>query len=123
MSRDDVIARLLNALNTGDDLALAAVFKNSVRMVLDTGDETGGVIHGRSLCAARLQSFRHAYDGAFFVEVSVNGAPGLALRLCDGWDVGVLTAGYSLTGQIDRLWLSAAPRKLLPWNRQRFPEL
>jgi hypothetical protein len=123
VSRDDVIVRLLTALNTGDDLALLALFEDSVRMIVDTGDKTGGVIHGRTSCAARLRSFGSAHDDAFFVTVSVNGALGLALRRCDERDVGVLTVGYSPGGQVNRVWLSASPQKLLFWNRQRFPDL
>ncbi len=122
MPHDDVIARLRHALNTGDDLALMVLLDSSVRMLVDTGDDSGGVMRGRPACTARLRAIREAHDSATFVEVSVNGAAGLALREHDGRDAAVLAIGSSANGEVDRLWLSASPHKLLFWNRQRFPD-
>ena len=119
MRRDDVIARLLNALHTGDELALASLLDENARMIIDTNDSTGGVVSGRLPCASRLHRLQRSFPDAAFVAVQVNGEPGLALRSPDGFDFAVVGVAQKSDGLISRLWLSAAPQKLEFWNRQR----
>lgn len=119
MPRDDVIGRLLNALHTGDDLALTSLLDNNARMIIDTNDDTGGVVTGRLPCASRLHDLQKSFPDATFVAVQVNGEPGLALRSPDGFDSAVVSVAHKRGGLITALWLFAAPQKLEFWNRQR----
>lgn len=118
--RHDTAARLLVALERWDDVALASVLNGDVRLVVDSGDETGGEFLGRVrvIRALRDELTRHA-DATLGV-VHVNGRAGLALRRRDGQVVGVLSIDGART--IETLWLSTAPRKLAAWNRRR-PEI
>jgi hypothetical protein len=117
--RDDVVACLLDALLSGDDTALTRLLALDARMVVDTGDASGGVLRGRVECAQRLLALAALFPAASFVTVQVNATPGLALRMPSGVDVGVLSVTSDPVGLIDRLWLSASPHKLTFWNGQR----
>ncbi|MCD5348140.1 hypothetical protein [Agromyces sp. S2-1-8] len=107
-------ARLLAALRTGDDVALTACLHRDVRLVIDTGDETGGELVGRgSVVRALVERLTNGVDAS--LEASqVNGCPGLVLRQVDGEVIGVL--GVDGGDAIDGLWLSTAPSKLAHWN-------
>jgi hypothetical protein len=119
--RDDLAARLLVALERCDDLALASVLSPDVRMLVDTGDDTGGELRGRAPVTRALTARLMKHPDASLTAVRVNGGPGLALRQLDGTVVGVLTIDpdLDLGGSIGELWLSAAPGKLAHWNRRR----
>lgn len=117
MPADDLAARLLVALEEWDDLALASVLNRGVRMVIDTGDETGAELRGRPRVIRVLRQRLATHPDASLHAVHVNGAPGLALRRHDGEVIGVLSIDG--TESIDELWLSTAPGKLAHWNRRR----
>ena len=135
MSRDDLAARLLLALERRDDLALASVLNPDVRMVVDTGDHTGAELRGRAAVTHALTDLHTRHPDASLLTVHVNGGPGLALRRSNGRVVGVLAIDSALdlgldlalaldldldrSDVIDRLWLSMAPGKLAHWNRRR----
>ncbi|MDF0514256.1 hypothetical protein PX701_11545 [Agromyces sp. H3Y2-19a] len=106
--------RLLAALRTGDDVALTACLHRDVRLVVDTGDETGGELVGRGgVVRALVERLTNGVDAS--LEASqVNGCPGLVLRQVDGEVIGVL--GVDGGDAIDGLWLSTAPSKLAHWN-------
>jgi hypothetical protein len=114
---DALAARLLVALEEWDDLALASVLNPDVRMLIDTGDETGAELRGRARVIRVLGQRLARHPDASLHAVHVNGAPGLALRRHDGEVIGVLS--IDATQSIDELWLSTAPRKLAHWNRRR----
>lgn len=117
MPADDLAARLLVALEGRDDVALASVLNSDVRMLIDTGDETGAELRGRARVIRVLRQRMASHPDAALHAVQVNGAPGLALRRHDGEVIGVLS--IDATESIDELWLSIAPRKLAHWNRRR----
>ncbi|MFF2371297.1 hypothetical protein [Agromyces sp. NPDC058110] len=133
MPRRDPAARLRLALDQSNEVALASVLSRDVRLVVDSGDETGGELRGRAVVARDLQGLVLRHPDAAWLPVHVNGAPGLALRRSDGEVVGVLAieaddagTGALVVGGADaviaRLWLSTAPAKLSGWNRRR-PEI
>jgi hypothetical protein len=113
----DPAARLLVALDQWDDLALASVLNPDVRMVVDSGDETGGDLHGRAHVTRVLRERLATHPDASLEIVHVNGRNGVALRRHDGTVLGVLS--IEGTEAIEALWLSTAPRKLAHWNRRR----
>jgi len=117
--RDDPAARLLVALEGHDDVALASVLNPDARMVVDTGDESGGEVRGRARVARALTGLPALHPDASFEVVHVNGRPGLALRRGDGEVVGVLALDLGPDDTIRRLWLSTAQGKLAHWNRRR----
>lgn len=119
MERDDVASRLVAALERGDELALASLLNPEVRLLIDTGDETGGEQRGRARVIRALSTRLARHPDASLLTVRANGGPGLALRRGDGEVVGVLAIGTGLDGSIVELWLSTAPRKLAHWNRRR----
>lgn len=129
MQRDDLAARLVVALERLDDLAQASILSPDVRMVVDSGDGTGGELRGRARVTRALEDLLMRHPDASLLTVHVNGGPGLALRRRDGRVVGVLgievgtgevgTDGVGAGDAIDRLWLSTAPGKLAHWNRRR----
>ncbi|GAA1504236.1 hypothetical protein GCM10009761_02400 [Agromyces terreus] len=88
-----------------------------VRMVVDSGDETGGETRGRSHVIRELEGRLARHPDASLVRVHANGHPGLALRRPDGRVIGVavIEGSESIRG----LWISTAPRKLASWNRRR----
>jgi hypothetical protein len=116
---DEVVARLLDALHSGDDTALTRLLARDARMVVDTGDASGGVLSGRIHCARRLLALPASFPAAAFVVVDVNATLGLALRIPTGLDVAVLSLTSDTDGLINRVWVSAAPHKLAFWNGQR----
>lgn len=118
MPPEDVVDRLLSALTTGDDHALMSLLAPDVRMVSDTGDATGGVSRGRMACSRRCLALKTWFQDAAFVTVDVNGGPGLALRSVASVDVAVLAVAVGDSGLVDRVWLTAAPEKLIFWNAQ-----
>ncbi|ANJ26078.1 hypothetical protein [Agromyces aureus] len=113
----DPAARLLDALEHSNDVALASVLSRDVRLVVDSGDDRGGELRGRALVARELHDLVLRHPDAAWMAVHVNGAAGLAMRRFDGQVVGVL--GIQGEPAIDLLWLSTAPRKLASWNRRR----
>ncbi|MFC5789012.1 hypothetical protein EDM22_00920 [Agromyces tardus] len=117
MPRDDVAARLIAALDQGDDVALARLLSDAVRMVVDTGDDTGGSEQGRASVIPALRTRRMRHPDASLEPVRVNGGPGLVLRRPGGEVVGVLCIGVEPDGSIGDVWLSSAPGKLTRWNR------
>lgn len=119
MRRDDLAARLVVALERHDDLAQASILNPDVRMVVDSGDGTGGELRGRARVTRALEDLLMRHPDASLLTVHVNGGPGLALRRRDGWVVGVLGIEVGAGDAIDRLWLSTAPGKLAHWNRRR----
>ena len=117
MQPHDPAARLVVALEQRDDLALASVLNPDVRLVVDSGDETGGDLHGRAHVSRALTERLATHPGASLHLVHVNGRIGVALRGHDGAVLGVLSIEGTET--IEALWLSTAPRKLAHWNRRR----
>ncbi|MET0976828.1 MAG: hypothetical protein ABWX82_14305 [Leifsonia sp.] len=115
MRHDDIAVSLLLALDRHDELALAAIIHPDVRMVVDSGDQTGGDLRGRTQVGRALQELTAAHPDAALETVNVNGGPGLALRRGGGEVVGVL--GIDLDGAaIGQVWLCTAPGKLGSWN-------
>lgn len=119
MRREDAAARLLAALRDGDELALTGVLDPVARLVVDTGDATGGEVHGRASVIRSLLARLASRADAVLEPVRANGAPGIALRHADGVVLAVLGVDADPGGTITRLWLSAAPAKLRHWNRPR----
>lgn len=117
MPRDDVAARLRRALDGRDDLALAGLLDPRVRLVVDTGDASGGEHHGRAAVTRALLAGLASATDASLESVRTNGGPGLALRDRDGVVRAVL--GIGVADEIVELWLCAAPDKLTAWNRRR----
>lgn len=121
MRRDDVAAALLVGLEQRDGRAEASLLSPGVRMVVDTGDATGGEVRGRPRVVRALRDLQARHPDAAFATAHVNGAPGVVLRRRTGEVVAVLAidAGFGWAGRIRRLWLTAAPGKLAHWNRGR----
>ncbi|GAA1761796.1 hypothetical protein [Agromyces humatus] len=117
MPPDDLAARLLAALEHGDELALAGVLHRDVRLVVDAGDEAGREARGRVRVIRVLRAHFAMHPDASPRTVHVNGRPGLALRSLSGEVVAVLGVDGGAT--IEALWLSAAPMKLARWNPRR----
>ncbi|KQM82575.1 hypothetical protein [Agromyces sp. Leaf222] len=113
----DLAARLLAALHPWNEVALASVLTRDVRLVVDSGDETGGEAYGRACVVRTLHERLSRHPDATILPAHVNGRPGLALRRPDDEVVGVLAIDGSEA--IETLWVSTAPRKLAPWNRRR----
>lgn len=120
MPRYDLAARLRAALEHGDELALAGALTRDVSMVVDSGDETGGELHGRARVIRSLRDQLALHPDASFHTAHVNGRPGLTLRRLNGDVVGVL--GVDGEGAIERLWLCTSAAKLRSWNRRPLPE-
>jgi hypothetical protein len=118
VQHDDVAARLLIALEQGDEEALASLIRPDAHLVVDTGDPTGGEQRGRSRVIRTLNQRLERHPDAALLRVSVNGRPGLAQHLPGGEVVAVLNLGLDLEGAIGELWMSAAPGKLAHWNRE-----
>lgn len=118
MQRDEIAARLLTALERGDEVALASVLNPDAFLVVDTGDETGKSVRGRVRVARALRAVVAEHPDAALEVVHVNNGSGLALRCDDGAVVGVLVIDIGPDGTIGELWLSAAPGKLAHWNRR-----
>jgi hypothetical protein len=116
----DLVARLLLAWESNDEIALASLLQREVRLVVDSGDETGGELHGRVRVIRALGAQLTRFPDVSLLVVHVNGRPGVALRRPCGEVVGVL--GLDGSSPIDTLWLSTSPQKLAHWNRRR-PEL
>jgi len=116
----DSAARLLAALQHGDDLALAALLNRNVRLVIDSGDEIGGETIGRARVILALAEQLRTRADASLHPVHVNGRPGVALFRRNGEVIGVLSLDDG--EPIETLWLSTARRKLAAWNRGR-PEI
>ncbi len=136
MRHDDLAARLLVALDQRDDVALAGVLNPKARLLVDTGDDTGGEVRGRARVIRALSERLATHPDAALEAVHVNGGPGLALRRCDGEVIGVLClevgevgavgevgevgeAGDARAARVEALWLTTAPGKLAHWNRRR----
>ncbi|MBM7503690.1 hypothetical protein ACFPER_09410 [Agromyces aurantiacus] len=117
MRREDVAARLLLALDSHDDLALASVLDPDIRMLVDSGDATGGERRGRAVVARVLVNRLAMLPDASLRAVHVNGRPGIAATRRDGEVVAVLGIETGWRGGITALWLSTAPDKLTGWNR------
>jgi hypothetical protein len=117
--RDEPAARLLVALERRDDLALASVLNPDARMVVDSGDESGGEVRGRARVARSLAGLPTTHPDASFEVVHVNGRAGLALRRRSGEVIGVLAFDLGPDDAIRELWLSTARGKLAHWNRRR----
>jgi hypothetical protein len=118
--RDELAACLLLALELRDDLALASVLSPDVRMLVDTGDLTGGELRGRASVGRALRAEVAKHPDVSLQAVQVNGAPGITVHRHDGEVVGVLGIDVAPGSHtIQRLWLSAAPGKLAHWNRRR----
>ena len=117
MSRDDLAARLLVALERCDDLALTSALNPDARMVVDAGDETGGELEGRARVIRALKELITRHPDAALETVHANGRPALALRRPSGDVVGVLA--IDADAAIDSLWLTTAHAKLAHWNRRR----
>jgi hypothetical protein len=117
----DLARRLGDALASDDAVALAELMSRTVRLVIDSGDHSGGEWRGRELVITVLRDRYRYHRDASLQLVHVNGAPGLALhRADDGVIVGVLAIGSrGRGGRITELWLAMAPQKLLSWNRRR----
>ncbi|HEY6799378.1 MAG TPA: hypothetical protein VI121_01950 [Agromyces sp.] len=121
MSRDDVAARLLIALERCDDLALAGALHPDARMVVDAGDKTGGELEGRARVIRRLKELLTRHPDAALEAAHANGRPALALRRRQSGEViGVLAMDADAAAH--SLWLTTAPAKLVNWNRRR-PEI
>jgi hypothetical protein len=118
VSRDELAARLLVALERGDEVALATLLDRDAVMLIDTGDPAGGSVRGRARVARALRAAVAGHPDAALELVSVNHGPGLALRLRDRTVVGVLVIDLGTDGTIGELWLCAAPGKLANWNRE-----
>ena len=121
MRHDDLAARLLVALDHRDDVALAGVLNPQVRLLVDTGDDTGGDVLGRARVISVLRERLATHPDAALATVHVNGGPGLALRRPDGEVIGVLCLEID-AGRIEALWLTTAPGKLAHWNL-RHPDI
>ncbi len=129
MRHDDLAARLLVALDQRDDLVLAGVLNPQVRLLVDTGDETGAEERGRARVIRLLRERLATHPDAALETAHVNGGPGLALRRRDGEVIGVLCLEVGATSEVDArraggprvdaLWLTTAPGKLAHWNRRR----
>jgi hypothetical protein len=115
--RETAARLLLVALEPGDDIALAALLHPAVRLVVDSGDRSGGEARGRSRVTAALRERLTGHPDASLEAVDVNGDPGLALRRVDSRVDAVLAIGVGAGGRITELWLSTAPTKLTHWNR------
>lgn len=113
----DPAARLLAALQAGDELAVTGCLHRDVRLVVDTGDETGCEIRGRGRVGRALLERLTSRPDASIEPSHVNGGPGLVLRRADGEVIGTL--GIDAGDAIDALWLSTAPAKLAHWNGRR----
>jgi hypothetical protein len=120
VSRDDLAARLLVALQRRDDLALAGALNPDACMVVDAGDATGGELEGRARVIRGLKELLTRHPDAALETVHANGRPALALRRPSGDVVGVLA--IDADAAIHSLWLTTAPAKLAQWNRRR-PEV
>ncbi|MWB98724.1 hypothetical protein [Agromyces seonyuensis] len=119
MPRDDIAGGLRDALDAGDELALAALLHPDVRMLVDSGDSDGVDARGRAAVARFLLARRARRRGDVLEPVQVNGCPGLAVRRGDGLVVGVLAADVGPDGRIEAVWLSTSAPKLAHWNRGR----
>ena len=144
MRHDDLAARLLVALDQRDDVALAGVLNPKARLLVDTGDDTGGEVRGRARVIRALRERLATHPDAALEAAHVNGGPGLALRRRDGEVIGVLclevgevdeVGGVGEAGKVgevgevgdvragaprvEALWLTTAPGKLAHWNRRR----
>jgi hypothetical protein len=123
VSRNDLAARLLVALERCDDLALASALNPDARMVVDAGDETGGELEGRAGVIRSLKELLTRHPDAALDDVHANGRPALALRRHGGEVVGVLAidadADAGDNAAIHTLWLTTAHAKLAHWNRRR----
>ncbi|MGW9629611.1 hypothetical protein ACWGST_02840 [Agromyces sp. NPDC055520] len=117
MRRHDLAARLLAALDQGDEFALASALHRDVCLIVDSGDESGGEVLGRAPVISALHGQLARHPDASLQTVHVNGRPGLALHRLNGEVVGVLSLDG--TASIETLWLSTAPLKLARWNRRR----
>jgi hypothetical protein len=113
----DLADRLRAALDHGDELALAGALYRDVSMIVDSGDEAGGELHGRVRVIRALHDQLALHPDASLYTVHVNGQAGLALRRLNGEVVGLLSVDG--TTAIARLWLSTSPLKLASWNRRR----
>ena len=120
MLRDELAARLLLALELRDELSLASVLSPDVRMMVDTGELTGGELHGRASVSRALEAEVAKHPDASLQAVQVNGGPGITVRRHDGAVVGVLGIDVAPgPDSIERLWLSTASGKLAHWNHHR----
>ncbi len=121
MSRERPTARLLHALERGDEVAVTALLHPSAYLVVDAGDRTGGQARGRARVARVLVERLTGHPDASLETVDVNGEPGLALRRADGAVTAVLGLAADARGRATGLWLSTAPAKLTHWNRRPPP--
>ena len=129
MRHDDLAARLRVALDQRDDLALAGVLNPQVRLLVDTGDETGAEERGRARVIRVLRERLASHPDAALEAAHGSGGPGIALRRRDGEVIGVLCLEVGSTNEVDArqyggprievLWLTTAPGKLAHWNRRR----
>lgn len=124
MPRDDLATRLLLAIQRGDERALASLLNPDLVMIVDTGDHTGGELHGRAGVIRSLLGLRMPHPDASLTAVHVNGGPGVAVRAPDGEVTAVLAIDPGPGGdEVGRLWLITAPRKLAHWNPSQIPRL
>ncbi len=119
MQHDDLAARILAALERGDDLALASILSPDCSLLVDAGDRAADGVRGRARVIRTLRARLTTHSDASLGTVHVNGDRGLALRRGDGEIIGVLVLGRGDDGSVVELWLSTAPSKLAHWNRRR----
>jgi ketosteroid isomerase-like protein len=119
VQHDDLAARLLAALERGDDLALATILSPDCSLFVDADDPTAEGVRGRARVTHALRTRLTTHPDASLRTVHVNGGPGLALRRGDGVIIGVLVLGVGDDDSVVELWLSTAPEKLAHWNRRR----
>ena len=117
MRPDAAAARLLLALHTHDDVALAGLLDSEVRLTIDAGDPSGGERTGRAAVTRALVAQLAQHPDATLQVVQVNGAPGVAIRRPDGDVTGLISLRTGWPGRIIALWITTAPGKLARWTR------
>lgn len=118
MVRENPAARLLAALERRDGRALRRVLSRRVRLVLDSGDASGGVFEGRTRVADAMSGLCWSPPCHVVDTAEVNGRHGAVLRDAEGRVVGVL--GLGARGRtITDIWATTAPDKIARWRGPR----
>ena len=89
------------------------------RLLVDTGDETGGEVRGRARVIRVLSERLATHPDAALEAVHVNGGPGLALRRRDGEVIGVLCLEVERSGRFARSARPARPGTRAPPGSRR----